>query len=72
MGDNAYYLKAVDQVGHTADHTVIIKREKYDPDPNGDEGSNLLLYGALGAVVLVVIVLLFFFLVMRKDRGEDL
>jgi hypothetical protein len=72
MGDNAYYLKAVDQGGHSADHTIIIKREKYETGGTGDDGSNLLLYGALGAVVVVVVVLLFFFLVMRKDRGEDL
>ncbi len=71
LGDNAYYLRAVDQVGHTGDHTVIIKREKYENGETEPE-SNLLLYGVLGAVVLVVIVLLFFFLVMRKDRGEDL
>ena len=70
-GDNAFYFHAVDPVGHTADLTIFLTRTEYEPgNGNGGDGSNLLLYGAMGAAVLVVIVLLFFFLVMKKKGGE--
>jgi parallel beta-helix repeat protein len=69
VGDNAFYLHAVDQVGHTADMTVIIKREKYDPTETEPE-SNILLYAGIAAVVVIVVLLLVFFLVIQKRPGD--
>jgi hypothetical protein len=69
VGDNAFYIHAEDQVGHTADMTVIIKREKYKPGETEPE-SNAMLYAGIGAVVVIVVLLLVFFLVIkRKDDG---
>ncbi len=70
IGDNPYYLHAVDVVGHTADITIIIVREKYDNGPDDTDGGNLAYFigGAVVAVVLVLLVLYFF--VLRKREEE--
>jgi len=70
-GDNAFYLHALDQGGHTAQMTIVLTRTSYD-NGNGStgDGSNLLLYGIVGAIILVIIVLLFFFLVIQKKGGD--
>ena len=69
LGDNAYYLNAVDAVGHTADTTIIIKRERYEPGETDGDESNALLYGGIAAAVIIVVLLLVYFLVIqRKDR----
>jgi hypothetical protein len=68
-GDNPFYLHAVDAVGHTADMTIIITKTKYgNGNGNGDGGGNLMLYGAVGAVVIIVMILLVFFLVIKKKE----
>lgn len=72
-GDNAIYLNAVDQVGHTADLTLVLTKTKYEPgNGGGDGGGGVLLYAAVGAAVLVIVVLLVFFLVIQKRGGEGI
>ncbi len=58
VGDNAYYLHAVDEVGHTADLTIWIIREDIDNGGGGGGGSGSLAYFIGGAVIAVVLLLL--------------
>jgi len=72
-GDNPVHLNAVDQVGHTADLTLVITKTKYEPgNGGGEDGGGVLLYAAVGAAVLVIVVLLVFFLVIQKRGGEGM
>ena len=71
VGDNAYYLTAVDAVGHTADQTIIIKREKYEPGETEGESNAMLYAGVAAAVVIVVVLLLVYFMVIQKHGGGE-
>lgn len=71
VGDNAYYLHAVDEVGHTADQTIVIVREEYGNGTDGDDGGGNLWYFVGGAVVAIVLVLLLLYFFVLRDRTEE-
>ncbi len=71
VGDNAYYLHAVDVVGHTADHTIVIDREDVDIDDNGGEPSGSLAYFIGGAVIAVVLLLVVLYLFVLRSRNDE-
>jgi len=71
IGDNAYYLHAVDMVGHTADHTIVIDRADVDIDDNGNGSSGSLSYFVGGAVIAVVLLLVVLYLFVLRPRNEE-
>lgn len=70
VGDNAYYLHAVDAVGHTADITVVIDRSEFDNEPP-DGGSGSIAYFIGGAVIAVVLLLLVLYIFVIRPRNEE-
>ncbi len=71
VGDNAYYLHAVDAVGHTADLTIVIDREAVDNGGGGGGDSGSLAYFIGGAVIAVVLLLLVLYIFVLRPRKEE-
>jgi hypothetical protein len=70
VGDNAYYLHAVDAVGHTADLTRVIDRSAID-NPPPDNGGSSIIYFVGGAIIAVVLLLLVLYIFVLRPRNEE-